>query len=140
MGLRDRAMNAYIEHANLYVSNLDEAFRFLTTALPEFVIRGRGTNEGIKWLHIGTDSSYLALSEAADERRGKATKLNHIGFVVDDVASIKARLLEAGYQEGSITESHKHRKRLYFLDSDGLEWEFVQYLSDILAERNDYAR
>jgi len=34
---------------------------------------------------------------------------------------------------------HPHRKRVYFLDNDGGEWEFVQYLSDEPGQRNDYA-
>ena len=131
-------MKPYVEHANIYVSSLDESVRFLTTALPDFQIRGRGTNNGIEWLHIGTDLTYLALNETADQQAIHASKLNHIGFVVDDVASVKVRLLDAGYEEGFVSGPHEHRKRLYFLDNDGLEWEFVEYLSDESTQRNDY--
>ena len=131
-------MKAYVEHVNFYVSSLREAVQFLATALPEFQVRGRGTSNGIEWLHIGTDSSYLALSDTADEQLVRARKLNHIGFVVSDVASIKTRLREAGYEEGSVVEPSQNRKRLYFLDHDGLEWEFVEYLSDDPALRNEY--
>jgi catechol 2,3-dioxygenase-like lactoylglutathione lyase family enzyme len=131
-------MDAYVEHANIYVSDLGEAVRFLTTALPEFQFRGCGINKGTKWLHVGTPSSYLALNETSDTRLIHATKLNHVGFVVDDVASTKARLLEAGYEEGFIADPDDGRLRLYFLDRDGLEWEFVQYLTDDPALRNRY--
>ena len=31
-----------------------------------------------------------------------------------------------------------HRKRVYFLDPEGNDWEFVQYLSANPAERNEY--
>lgn len=131
-------MDAYIEHANISVSDLNEAVRFLTTAVPEFHVRGRGTNNGERWLHIGTSSSYLALNETGDKERIRARKLNHIGFVVNDVGPVRSRLLEAGYREGFVAAPNADRRRLYFLDQDGLEWEFVQYFSDDPARRNRY--
>ena len=33
---------------------------------------------------------------------------------------------------------HPHRRRVYFYDDEGNDWEFVQYLSSEPAERNDY--
>ena len=132
-------MNAYVEHVNIDVSSLDEAVRFLRSALPAFQIRGSGTSNGVPWLHIGTDASYLALNETGTDQLIRGGKLNHIGFAVSDVGAIKARLSKAGYQEGFVAEPHPHRKRLYFLDPDGLEWEFVEYRSDDPAERNSYA-
>ncbi len=114
-------MKPYIEHANINVTSLDESVRFLRTAFPEFSVRGRGDSNGIKWLHIGTDASYLALNETGNLERVKMSPLNHVGFVVDDVAVIKQRLLEAGYREGFVADPHQHRRRLYFLDKDGLE-------------------
>ena len=131
-------MTVYIEHANLYVSDLDEGVRFVQTAMPEFEVRGHGVSNDERWVHIGTESSYLALYEASDPESLRTSKLNHIGFVVDDVASTRERLLRAGYQEGFIADVHPARKRLYFLDRDGLEWEFVEYLTEDAAERNVY--
>jgi hypothetical protein len=56
-------------------------------------------------------------------------------------ANITVRSIdEAGYREGLVPEPHLHRKRVYFHDADGLEWEFVQYLSDDPAGRNDHSR
>lgn len=131
-------MTGYIEHANMYVGNLDEAVRFLQAALPEFEVRGSGVHNGEKWLHVGTGASYLALYEDAAGPRARARKLNHIGFVVDDVRSTRHRLLGAGYREGFRADPHPYRRRLYFIDGDGLEWEFVEYLSDDPDERNAY--
>lgn len=31
-----------------------------------------------------------------------------------------------------------YRKRIYFFDGDGNDWEFIQYLTDDLAKRHDY--
>ena len=132
-------MTAYIEHANIDVGDLDDTVRFLKTAIPEFAVRGGGTDNGARWVHIGTDAHYVTLNETLTRPILSAGPLNHIGFVVDDVAAIKSRLLQAGYKEGFVTGPHPHRKRLYFLDSDGLEWEFVQYLSPEPSKRNDYA-
>jgi len=63
---------------------------------------------------------------------------NHVGFAVEDADALRERMLAAGYREGFVPEPHPHRKRVYFLDTDGMEYEFVQYYSDDFAERNDY--
>ena len=64
--------------------------------------------------------------------------MNHIGFVVEDAAAVSRRLLEAGYEQGATYLDHPHRHRYYFFDHDGNEYEFVQYLSEIPEERNEY--
>jgi hypothetical protein len=63
---------------------------------------------------------------------------NHVGFVVADADVLHERMLTAGYQEGFVPEPHPYRKRVYFIDSDGMEYEFVQYYSDDFSKRNDY--
>lgn len=130
-----------LEHANIRVADIDKAAEFLTTALPNFCVRGGSTGGANRWLHIGTDDSYLTLNEDKQEPIPKqGPGLNHIGFVVDDVEAIRGRLEAAGYKEGFVAGPHPHRKRLYFLDGIGMEWEFVEYLSDDPAERNDYSQ
>ena len=62
-----------------------------------------------------------------------------MGFVVDDAEAVKRRCLEAGYKEGFVTGPHPYRKRVYILDKEGLEWEFVEYLSEDVEKRNDYS-
>ena len=47
-------------------------------------------------------------------------------------------LSAAGFRESTYPNSHPHRKRVYFYDADGNDWEFVQYFSDKPSERNDY--
>jgi len=140
-------MACQLEHANITVQDIDATRRFLTTAFPEFRVRGEGkSGSGLKWLHVGADSTYICLNQAepGDGGRwanpGSAVGLNHLGYAVDDAEAIKERLLQAGYKEGFVAESHPYRKRVYVIDSDGIEWEFVQYLSDDPAERNDYSR
>lgn len=141
-------MDFYLEHANITVSNIDETIKFLTTAFPDFKVRGGGESEtgGVirKWLHIGTDETYIALESVSSKDEGsrrpyRDVGINHIGFVVKDVEVITRRLKEAGYKESISVEPHPYRKRVYLYDSDGIEYEFIEYLSDDFSERNDYS-
>ena len=119
--------------------------RFLMTAFPEFRLRGEGTNrDGTRWVHVGTNDTYIALNQAkADSERhwmpySGEPGVNHLAYEVDDVKSLRARLKAAGYRDSTVPNTHPHRKRVYFYDPDGNDWEFVQYFSQDPAERNDY--
>ncbi|MFK8051536.1 MAG: VOC family protein [Woeseiaceae bacterium] len=133
-----------MEHANLHVRHFDDAVRFLTTAFPNFRVRSKHIKSGLRWMHIGTEDTYIALNEthlSRDEDQhpysGKPG-VNHLGFEVDDVETLRNRLLAAGFEESTYPNSHPHRKRIYFLDKDRNDWEFVQYFTDDVALRNDY--
>lgn len=140
-------MNCYLEHANITVSNINEAIKFLRTAFPHFKPRGEGESEenGIvkKWLHLGTDETYVALQQISSKDEGtrrpyRDVGINHLGFVVTDVESIASNLNKAGYRESIDVEPNPFRKRYYFFDADGIEYEFIEYLTEDFAERNDY--
>lgn len=137
-------LGPYLEHLNLTVLDVDNAVCFLQTAMPQWEVRGHGTGEKCKrWVHIGTGETYLALEDRGAEALGPHEPyvhpgLNHIGFVVDDVEAVASRLRAAGYREGVSAMEHPHRKRIYFFDDDGNEFEFVEYLSTVPTERNDY--
>jgi catechol 2,3-dioxygenase-like lactoylglutathione lyase family enzyme len=137
-------MGIRLEHANIVVRDIDAIVRFLQTAFPEFEIRREGTGRGPRWLHIGTDDSYIALNEATSEPTevwrpysGKPG-VNHLGYEVDDVEALRRRMAAAGYRDSTVPNTHPHRARAYFYDPEGNDWEFVQYFSDVPAERNDY--
>ncbi len=138
-------MPVRLEHANMVVRDIDIMIRFLQTAFPEFRVRGGGKGTaGQRWVHVGTEDTYLALNEATAEpgtqRRPYSGEpgVNHLGYEVDDVDALHARLLAAGYRESTVPNAHPHRKRVYFYDPEDNDWEFVQYFSDDPAERNDY--
>jgi len=138
-------MAARLEHANIAVRNIDATLAFITTALPEFDVRRSGVNSaGRRWVHVGTDEAYIALNEATYEPNekwvpyGGAPGVNHIGLEVDDAVALRARMHAAGYRDSTVPNNHPFRRRVYFYDPDGNDWEFVEYLSDIAAERNDY--
>ena len=61
-----------------------------------------------------------------------------MGFVVSDVKEVGKRLREAGYESNYPFTEHQHRLRDYYLDADGNEYEFIQYLSEKPEERNSY--
>ncbi|HEV3137516.1 MAG TPA: VOC family protein [Pirellulales bacterium] len=134
-----------MEHANICARDIEGMIRFLRTAFPDFRMRGEGRSEdGLRWVHVGTDETYIALNDASAEpdepwvpyvgRPG----VNHLGFEIDDVASMRDRLKSAGYRESTPPNSHPYRKRLYFYDPEGNDWEFVEYLTEDRAKRHDY--
>jgi catechol 2,3-dioxygenase-like lactoylglutathione lyase family enzyme len=134
-----------LDHANLIVRDLDEMVRFIQTAFPDFRIRGGGTGiTGARWLHIGNDDAYLALNEATEQPAepwvpySGRPGLNHLGFEVDDADALRERLGAAGYTDSTVPNSHPARRRVYFHDAEGNDWEFVQYLTDDPRLRHDY--
>jgi catechol 2,3-dioxygenase-like lactoylglutathione lyase family enzyme len=137
-------MTIRMEHANLHVRHFEDAVRFLKTAFPDFEVRSESVRDGLRWMHIGTDETYIALNETSfDGSAGKKPYdrkpgINHLGYEVDDVDALQRRLSAAGFRDSTYPNNHPHRKRVYFYDADGNDWEFVQYFSDDPAERNDY--
>jgi catechol-2,3-dioxygenase len=134
-----------LEHANLAVRDVDCIIRFLQTALPEFRIRHEGRNsQGGRWVHIGTDDTYIALNEATEDATDHwqpyngRPGLNHLGYEVEDVDVLRLRMADAGYRDSTVPNDHPHRRRVYFFDPEGNDWEFVQYLSEDSEDRNDY--
>ncbi|MDD1784220.1 VOC family protein [Enterovibrio sp. ZSDZ35] len=136
-------MSSYVEHANITVNNLHSTIHFLQSAMPDFRVRGEGRNQHYGWCHLGTETSYIALQEVVIDKPVERIPYrqlgtNHIGFVVDDVTAVSMRLKAKGFTQVEFNESHPSRKRAYFLDDDGIEWEFIEYLTDSLVKRNDY--
>ena len=46
------------------------------------------------------------------------------------------RLATAGFEPDKDGADEHHRRNIYYMDPAGFEVEFVQYLSDLPAERN----
>ena len=95
-------------------------------------------------MHFGTDDTYIALSELRREPAERwepyvgSPGVNHLAYEVGDVAAVRERLAAAGYVDSTTPNSHPFRKRVYFYDPEGNDWEFVEYLSKDPAKRNDY--
>ena len=132
-----------LEHANLSVQNVDEMERFLMTAFPDFHRRGEGLDgHGRPWRHVGNEAFYVALQTVPTNLKrtpyGNETGLNHLGWEVDDLEALVARMQKAGFEPNLLADEHPARNRRYFYDPDGNDWEFVQYLSEDASERNEY--
>ena len=98
-------MSARLEHGNLGVRDLDEMMRFLKTAFPDFRIRGEGLNrDGTRWVHFGTDETYLALNQSSRELTQSFAPYqglpgaNHLAYEVEYVDAVRRRLAAAGYR------------------------------------------
>ena len=113
--------------------------------MPELQVRGGGTGiKTLRWVHLGTETSYISIEDRGTREKGphipyQHPGLNHIGFVIEDMDSLTERMREAGYREGEHNLEHPYRKRMYFFDDDDIEYEFVEYLSDDWEKRNDYS-
>ena len=64
----------------------------------------------------------------------------HVAFIQQMVFADRDKfdLAAAGFRDSTYPNNHPHRKRVYFYDADGNDWEFVQYFTDDIAKRNDY--
>ncbi len=138
-----RTQHVYLEHANITVNDLQEAIKFFQTAFPHFKIRGGG-NDTKEWVHLGDDHTYIAINQAKQndlkaEKNYDNIGINHLGFVVQDVDEIAKNLLNNGYQRDYPKQVEQFRVRDYFADADGNQYEFVQYLSEIVEEKNSYS-
>ncbi|MEP0262348.1 VOC family protein [Dokdonia sp.] len=140
-----RTQNIYLEHANITVNDLQKAIHFFQTAFPHFKIRGGGGDgyETRKWVHLGDEDTYIAINQARQndikvDNNYDSIGINHLGFVVQDVEEITNNLLSNGYKRDYPKQIEQFRIRDYFTDADGNQYEFIQYLSDVVNEKNSY--
>jgi catechol 2,3-dioxygenase-like lactoylglutathione lyase family enzyme len=136
----------HLEHLNLVVTDIPTTLTFYQAAFPHWNIRGGGEadwhGKQRNWVHFGDDYQYLTFNDdGVGENRelsGHQVGLAHFAFVTSDIDAVIARLSQAGFnvnKDGAIDE---FRKNIYYLDPNGYEVEFVQYLSDIPTQRNRY--
>jgi catechol 2,3-dioxygenase-like lactoylglutathione lyase family enzyme len=143
MTLNKSNQNVYIEHANITVNDMKESVNFFKTAFPHFSVRGGDLSQK-EWLHLGDDYTYIALQQAVEDLGNRYTKnydkigINHIAFVVSNIVEVTDRLLKAGYKRSYDKAVEKFRIRDYFFDKDGNEFEFIEYLSTKIEERNSF--
>lgn len=134
----------HLEHLNLVVQNTDRSLAFYRAAFPHWRIRCEGRGEWYgkprRWVHFGDNYQYLAISDHGEgsnrDLTGHQVGLAHFAYVVTDLDAIIKRLTKAGFPIHTSGADATHRRNVYFLDPDGFEIEFVQYLSDLPAERN----
>jgi len=135
-----------LEHVNLVVSDIEETLTFYKAAFPHWTVRGGGASEWYgkprNWVHFGDDYQYLAFNDGgAGENRdltGHQMGLAHFAFVTSDIKGVVTRLAQAGFAVDKEGAEDEYRSNVYYVDPNGYEVEFVQYLSDVPELRNRY--
>ncbi|MCG7544805.1 VOC family protein [Pseudoalteromonas sp. MM17-2] len=135
----------YLEHVNLVVNDINQALNFYRAAFPHWRVRSQG--EGLwsgkprTWVHFGDDYHYLAFSDngIGDNRdlSGHQVGLAHFAYVTEDLDGVIQRLQDAGFEVDKVGPENPYRRNVYFKDPTGFEVEFVEYGSDIPAQRNN---
>lgn len=134
-----------LEHINLVVANIKESLHFYQAAFPHWKIRSEGTSEwyGAKrnWVHFGDDYQFLTFNDnGTGENRdltGHQLGLAHFCYITNNIDAVIIRLQQAGFEVAKQGAINDFRKNVYFIDPNGYEVEFVQYLSDLPNERNN---
>jgi len=133
-----------LEHINLVVSDIPAMLKFYQVAFPHWFVRDQGHDEWNgkprQWLHFGDDYQYIAMNDHGEgqnrELSGHQVGLAHFAYVTSNLTAVITRLQKAGFNVAKDGGVNSHRQNIYFIDPAGFEVEFVQYLSDIPAERN----
>ncbi len=134
----------HLEHLNLVVNDIPQTLSFYQAAFPHWAVRGGGQNDWYgkprSWVHFGDDYQYLAFNDnGVGENRdlkGHQVGLAHFAFATNDIKGVITRLQEAGFEIAVDGAEDKYRENVYFIDPNGYEVEFVEYVSDIPSERN----
>ena len=137
---------AYVEHSNICVEHPERTIQFLLAAIPGWSIRGQGEMEWfgqtIQWFHVGDQSSYIAVQSggvgASRSWKELWTGVKHIGIVVESMTNVVNNLEAAGFEVDHYGGSHPFRKNVYFLEDHDIQFEFIEYTSELYAERNCY--
>ncbi len=125
-------MSAILEHANITVTDPKATAAWMAEVFG-WHIRWSGASiyNGFS-LHVGGADSYLALYKPQTTPRDPGNSyttrggLNHLAVVVADIKATEAAVLAAGFTPTSHAD-YEPGQRFYFNDSDGIEYEVVQY-------------
>ncbi len=133
----------YLEHANITTSRIEDSLKFFSIIFPKFYIRNEGETDNGKWCHFGNEYFYIALNQRKDRAKVSINYdkngINHLGFVVQNLKEIGIQLKKLDYERSYPIVKHPFRRREYFYDSDGNDYELIEYFSDKNEERNDYS-
>ena len=123
---------ASLEHTNFSVSDPRQTAQHLVDIFG-WHIRWEGASKTKGYsVHVGNDSSYLALYTQPDMQPPVQNSynviggLNHLAVVVDDIDVIEKRVRKSGLRMGEHFD-YAPGPRFYFYDTDGIEYEVCSY-------------
>ncbi len=133
-----------LEHLNLVVSDIPSVLGFYQAAIPHWQVRDSGVSDWYgkrrNWLHFGDDYQYITFNDNGEgENRdlsGHQQGLAHFAFVTNNLGALIIRMTDAGFAIAKDGAEEPYRKNVYYVDPAGFEVEFVEYLSDLPAQRN----
>lgn len=120
-----------LEHANVTVRNPEESAAMLSRIFGWHVRWEGPSRDGGRTVHVGTDTSYVALYTPLGEPDERAHPdrvggLQHLGILVDDLDPVEARVRAEGIEPYSFM-TYEPGRRFYFEDHDRIEFEVVAY-------------
>ncbi len=125
-------MTAILEHANITVSDPDATAAWLCEVFDWHIRWQGGAIDNGYTVHVGSDDSYLALytpvvsAEPGPSKRITIGGLNHVCLQVDNLDEVEKRVKSSGFQTYNHGD-YEPGRRFYFDDSEGIEFEVVQY-------------
>lgn len=117
-----------LEHANISVTNPERSAALLVDMLG-WHERWSGSSMGNgRTIHVGSADAYLALYTGSHVTGdySKGNPLNHLAFVVDDLAAAEDVVRRHGLEPFG-HDDYEPGRRFYFFDWDGIEFEVVNY-------------
>jgi len=125
-------MPAMLEHANFTVSDPVATAEWMEKIFGWHIRWQGAAMAGGHTVHVGTDAHYLALYTPGNPKPGDKNRykqiagLNHIAVVVEDIEATESAITDHGFKTGNHAD-YESGRRLYFHDTDGIEYEVVTY-------------
>ena len=130
LGAGTRRWAARMEHAHLVVTDVERSADFYRRAFG-FEVRYDDATEEDRTVHVGTDRFYLAMTEVPAARSVDQTgtvRIDHVGFVTEDLAAFRRHLEEEGIPILPGHEAHRQEgDAVYLRDPDRNMIEVVGY-------------
>ena len=124
-------MTTTLEHVNITVTDPDATAAWMERLFGWHVRwSGAGMTTG-RTVHVGDDTSYVALFTYGDAAPGNESYrtiggLNHLAVVTDDLDAMEEKVKAEGFETGNHAD-YEPGRRFYFHDKDGVEVEVVSY-------------
>lgn len=126
-------MQAILEHVNYTVKDPDATAAWMCDLFGWDVRWAGAAKNGGRSVHVGTPGQYLALfrpagtAEAAtDDNYQTIGGFNHLAVITDDIDAMEQAVVAKGFVPNNHGD-YEPGRRFYFHDTDGIEYEVVQY-------------